>query len=117
MKALFESEKLRADLLAFFAQNASVRARQLERALDGLAAGVAEIGAVHAGNARDALSQAGHLVVEVVIRRVDQRTTLLGDSLLNHLAAVAQRVDADAAQQIKIAISLFVDQMNVFAGH
>jgi len=35
MKALFESEKLRADLLAFFAQNAGVRARQLERTLDG----------------------------------------------------------------------------------
>ena len=116
MKALFERKKLGADLFAFFAQDPGVRARQLERGLDGFAAGVAKIGAIHAGDPRDAFGQAGHLVVEVVVRRVDQRAALLSDCLLNHLVAIAQRVDADAAEQIEIAVAVLIDQMNVFAG-
>ena len=117
MEALFKRKKLRSNLLAFSAQNSSVRASQLERGLNGFAARVAKVDAVHAGDSGDALGQIGHLVVEVVVGCVDQRAALFGDCFLNHRAAVSQRVDADAAQQVKITIAILVDQMNALARH
>jgi len=63
----------------------------------------------------DALGQTCHLVVEIVVRGIDQRAALLGDGFFNYLAAVTERVDADATEYIEIAIAVFVNQMDVFA--
>ena len=49
VKALLKGEKLRADLLAFAAQESGVSASQLERALPGLGAGVSKEDAIQAG--------------------------------------------------------------------
>src|ERR1017187_5061790 len=117
MKALLQNQKLGADLPAFFAQNSSVSARQLEGGLDGLGAGVGKVCAVHAGACGEPLGQPHLLIVEVVVGGVDQRATLLGNGFFNHLVAVSQRVDANAAEQVQIAIAVLVDQMDVLASY
>ena len=55
-------------------------------------------------------------VVEEV-RGVNERAALFGDGLFDCGMAVAKRVDADAAQQVEIAVAVFVDEVNALAAH
>src|ERR1039458_8511245 len=115
VEALLENQEFGSDLPAFLAQDSSVSARQLERGLDGFSARVGKVNAVHAGESGNSLGQIRHLIIEVVVGGIDQRATLPGDGFFNHLAAVAERVDSDAAEQVEIAIAVLVDQMHVLA--
>ena len=92
-----------------------IRARQLQRSLPRFGAGVAEEDAVQAGDLGEAQRKLGLAVVEEEIRDVQQLPALFADRLLDRRMPVAQRVDADAAQQVEIAVSLVVDQVHAFA--
>ncbi len=48
---------------------------------------------------------------------MDERAALFGDGIFDGLMCVAQRVDADAAQQVEIARALFVDEVDALAAH
>ena len=54
-------------------------------------------------------------LVIVEVRNVDQRAALPGNRLHDRRMVVAERVHADAAQQIEIAFALFVDDVHAFA--
>ncbi len=111
VKALLEGEKLGADVRAFAAQEAGVGARQLERALPGFGAGVGEEGAVEAGALGEAQREFRLALVIEEVRGVDQRAALAGDGLLNRGMVIAERVDADAAEQVEVAIAVLVDDV------
>ena len=46
---------------------------------------------------------------------MDELAALLGDGLLDGGMRVAERVDADAAEQVEIAVAVFVDEIHAFA--
>ena len=45
----------------------------------------------------------------------DERAALTGDGFFNGRMLVAERVDADAAEQVEVAVAVFVDEVNAFA--
>ncbi len=105
VEALLEREKLRADRFAFAAQQAGMGARQLQRAFPGFGAGVGEEDAIQAGALGEPQRKLRLALVIEEVRGVDERAALLGDGLLDRRMAVAERVDADAAEQIEIALA------------
>ncbi len=46
---------------------------------------------------------------------MDNRAALVDDGPLDRWVAVPQRIDPNAAQQVEIAVALFIDEMNTFA--
>ena len=105
VEALLQGEKLCADRLAFAAQQAGVGAGQLERAFPGFGAGVGEEDAVEAGALGEAQRQFRLALVIVEVRGVDERAALASDGFFDGRMAVAERIDADAAEQIEIAFA------------
>ena len=103
VEALLEGKKLRADVRAFAAQQAGIGARQLERALPGFGAGVGEEDAVEAGALGEAQRQFRLALVIEEVRRVDERAALARNRVLDRRMVIAERVDADAAEQVEIA--------------
>src|SRR5271157_945491 len=117
VKALLKGDKSCADLLAFAAQESGVRAGQLERAFPGLSAGVGKECAIKAGTLGKPLRQLRLALVEKQIRNVNEGAALFQNCICDGRMGVAQRVDADAAQQVEIAIALFVDELHELAAN
>ncbi len=92
-----------------------MHARQFQRTLPGLGAGVGEEHAVKAGVFGEAQSKLCLAAVIEKVRGVDERAALAGDGLFNDRMAVAERIDADAAEQIKVLRTVLVDNVNAFA--
>jgi hypothetical protein len=78
-------------------------ARQLHCALPGFGAGVGEEDAVEAGALGEAQREFRLSLVIEEVRRVDERAALAGDGFFDNRMVIAERVDADAAEQIEIA--------------
>ena len=115
VEAVLKREELCPDGLAFTAQQACVCASELECALPCLSAGVAEENAIEAGEARQALCKLGLSLMKEEVRCMDERAALARDGIDDGRMAVAERVDADAAEQVEITLALFVDEVNALA--
>ena len=76
VEAVLEREELRADALAFGAEQAGVRAGELERGLPGFGAGVGEEDAVEAGDLGEAEGELGGVRMVEEVARVDERLRL-----------------------------------------
>ena len=96
---------------------AGISARQLQRALPGFGAGVGEKGAVEAGALGEAQREFRLTLVIVEVRGVDERAALAGDGFFNRGMAVAERVDADAAEQVEILRTVLVHDVNALTAH
>ena len=48
---------------------------------------------------------------------MDQRAALAGNGLHNRGMVIAERIDADAAEQIEIAIAVLIDDVNAFTAY
>ena len=117
VEALLQGEKLCPDLPAFAAQQAGMGARQLHCAFPGLGAGVGEKHAIEAGALGEAQRQLGLALVIEEVRGVNERAALVDDGSLDGRVRVAERVHADAAQQVEIAHSALIDEVNALALH
>ena len=71
--------------------------------------------AVEARKLGEAHRELGLPLVVIEVRRVDERAALVGDSVDDRRMVIAERVDADAAEQIEIAIAVLVDDVHTFA--
>jgi len=91
-------ELLRTDL-------AAVRADDLQRAFDGLGAGVAKEHAIEAAGLGYSLRERPLILVIVQIRAVDHPGSLLANHLHQPRMRVPQRVDADPRDQIQVALA------------
>ncbi len=117
MKALLEGEEFRADLFTFIAENAGMCASQFEGALPSLCAGIGKESTVESRALGEQHGKFSLALVVVEIRCVNKRVALAGNGLFNRWMAVTQRVDADAAQQVEIAVTLLVDDVYTLAAH
>ena len=102
-------------LLAFAAQQSGMRARQFQRAFPRFGAGVGKEDAIHARALRQPQRQFRLSLVIEEVRRVDQRSALVHDGSLNRRMPVAQRIHADAAQQVEILRTALVNQVHALA--
>ncbi len=93
----------------------AVGARHLERALHGLGAGVAEERAVEAAGFGETLGERGLVGVVVEIRGVQQAAGLLADHLHQTGVRVAERVHADAGDEVEVALAGWVKHITAFA--
>ncbi len=108
VETLLESQELRADGLPFAPQEARVRASKLQRSFPGFGAGVGEEDGDPVRHVlSDAVGQVRlSLVVKKEIRRMNQRAAFVSsDSFFNRRMPVAERVHAEAAEQVEIARS------------
>jgi hypothetical protein len=74
-----------------------MRAGQLQCAFPCFRAGIREEDAVETGALSEAHGQFSLAFMVEEVRRVDERTALAGDGLLDSGVTVAERVDADTA--------------------
>ncbi len=117
VEALFQGQELRSDILAFAAQQARVGAGQLQCAFPRLSAGVGEEDAVQPGALGEAQRQLRLPLVKEEVGSVDQRAALVDDGAFDGGMTVAERVHADAAQQVEIVVAVFVDEMYALAAN
>ena len=103
------------ELGARLAARVPVAARELQAGLVGFAAAVAEEGAAQARGAGQAIGELPLQRVEEQVRRVGQLARLRADGVGDAGAAVAERGDADARQQIQVGAALGVEQADAFA--
>ena len=82
-----------------------MRADDLERAFDGLGAGVAEEHAIESAGLGDALRERPLILVIVEVGAVDHAGGLLANHLHQPRMRVPQRVHADAGNQIQVALA------------
>src|SRR6185503_5017275 len=115
VEAVLKRKNFRAKRAAFRAEESGVRACDFQRGLNGLGSAVAEEGAVESGGSGEAQSEWGLVLVKIEVRDVDELTALLRDGVDDGGMPVAERVDADAAQQVEVAIAVFIDQVRAFA--
>ena len=92
-----------------------MRAGQFERAFPGLGATIAKEDAVQAGALGKLQRQLRLALVKEEIRGVDELAALPDDGLFDGRMAVAERVNADAAQQVEIALALLVDEVHTLS--
>jgi hypothetical protein len=71
--------------------------------------------AVEAGALGEAQSEFRLALVIVEVRRVDERAALFGDGFFNNRMVIAERVDADAAEQVEVLRTVLVDDVNTLA--
>ena len=94
-----------------------VFARQLDRALVGLSAGVAQERATAEARLAEPLGQLHRRLRVEEIRGVHEPPRLLAEGL-DHLGmAVAQGVDRDPGQEVEIALSLVVPEVGPLAAY
>ena len=89
----------------------SVRPDHLQRAFHGLGSGVAEEGALETADLGQALGQRSLVLVVEVVRGVDEQAGLLAEHPQDARVAVAQRVDADAGEQIEVALAAQIEHV------
>ena len=104
-RAAVEGVLQRDDLVLVGADLAAVRADHLQRAFHGLGAGVGEEAALEPADLGQPLGQRSLVLVVVEVRRVDQQAGLLADDLHDARMRVAERVDADAGDQVQVALA------------
>ena len=89
--------------------------RQLQRALPRFRARVRKERAIHARALRQPQRQLRLPLVVVEVRRVNQLLALFGNRIHNHRMVVAQRIHADAAQQVEVLRTVLVGDVHAFA--
>ena len=77
---------------------------KLQRGLPGFGAGVAEEDAVQAADLGEAKGEFGGVLVEEEVGGVEELRRLRGDRVVDGGVAVAERADADAAEQVKVSL-------------
>jgi len=115
VEALLEGEEAGADVDALGAKQPGVGAGEFHRALPGFGAGVREEDAVEAGALRQPLGERGLPLVEVEVGGVDEGAALADDGFDDDRVGVAERVDANAAEQVEVAAALLVDEVHALA--
>ena len=96
----------------------AVQARELERGLVRLGAGVAEVHAAGLPGAGEALEARGELELRrrrEVVRHVRERRRLLGDRLDEHGVRVPERVHGDAGEEVEVASPVVVPEVRALA--
>ena len=91
----------------------AVRPDHLQRAFHGFGAAVGKEGTLEAAGLGQLLGERSLVFVVVKIRRVDQQGGLFADHLDDAGMGVAQRVDADARDEVEVACA--VDVVNIAA--
>ncbi len=89
---------------------AGVGACEFQRCLPGFGAAVAKEDAVEAADLGEAEGEFGGVLVEVEIGGVDEAGALLRDGFFDGGVGVAERGDADAAEEVEIVLAVFVAQ-------
>src|ERR1700722_9849368 len=117
MKAVLQREELCSKMFALAALHTRMGASQFQSGLPCFCSAVREEGAIHAACFCQTQGQLGLSFVEEEVRDVDQLSALFGDGILNRRMAIAQCVDANTAQQIEIAVAVFVDKVNTLAAN
>src|SRR6202522_3930374 len=90
---------------------------QLQCSLNRFRAGVRKEGAIEAGALHEQSCELCLPFVIEEIRSVNQLTAFIDDRPLNRRMAVAQRIDADAAEQVEIMLAILVNDVYAFAAH
>ncbi len=117
VKALLEGKKLRSDVDAFAALEAGIDARQLHCAFPCFRPGIGEEDTIQAGALGEAQRQFRLTLVIIQIRGMDERAALAGDGFFNDGVAVAERVDTNAAEQVKVLRTVLVNDVNTLTRH
>ena len=99
----------------FVADFVAVRAHHLQCAFHGLGAGVAEERALQAAGFGQPFGERALIGVEVEIGAVQHAAGLLADHLHQARVRVAQRVHADAGDEIEIALARCIKNVAAFA--
>ena len=105
----------RDDLEFFRIDFVAVRARHFERAFHGLGAGVAEERALQAAGFGEPLGEWALIGVVVEVGGVQQAAGLLADHLHQARVRVAERVYADAGDEVEVALAGWVKNIAAFA--
>jgi hypothetical protein len=95
----------------------AIQARQLDRRLVGLAARVAEEGAVHAGQFAQPVGQFFLARHAIQVRRMDQGRSLVGNRLHQFRMGMAQPVHRHPGDRIEITLAGLIPQVGAFAAH
>src|SRR5581483_5087784 len=98
--------------MAIVIVGASIGAGQLQRTFPSFCSAVTEECTIEAGNFREPLRQFRLVLVIKKIRRVNQLAGLLLKHFLNGRMSMPERIHADAAQEIEIALALRIPQIN-----
>jgi hypothetical protein len=93
----------------------AMQARQLDRCLVGLGTGIAEEGAVHAGQCAEPVGQGFLQGNPVQVRGMDQSPGLLAQGARQLRVGMAQTVDGDAGDGIEVLVALFVVEPDALA--
>ena len=105
----------RDDLELLGMDGAAVGVHHLERAFDGLRAGVGEEGALEAADFDEAFGQRALILVVVEVGGMDQQAGLLADDFHDARMGVPERVDADAGEEIEVAAALQIVKVAAFS--
>ncbi len=92
-----------------------MRARQFHRAFPCFSAGIGEEYAIEAGALGETQRQFRLPLVIEEVRSVNERAALIDDGSLDGRVGIAERVYADAAQQVEIAHAALIDEVNALA--
>ena len=96
----------------------AVAARELDRALVGLGAGVGEEHATAAAEQRvEPLGDPGLHVVVIEVRHVQQRARLIGDRVGDLGMRVTERRDREAREEVEVALALAVPEHRALTAH
>src|ERR1700730_2906459 len=87
-------------------------AGELECSFPGLGAAIAKESAVKPGNFGQQPRELRLILVEEKIRHMNQPARLAFDRRLHSRVAVAERIDSDSAQEIKIALPLRIPEIH-----
>ncbi len=97
------------------AETAGVGAGELECGFPGFGAAVAEEDTVEAADLGETKGEFGGVLVEEEVRGVDEALALACDRFFDGGMAVAERGDADAAEEIEVVVAVFVAQIDAVA--
>src|SRR5579859_2350756 len=115
VESMFQGQNPPLWLFAFSAIGLGVSARKFQRTFPGFSAAVGKECAVHAGNLCQRCGQAALILVVKEVRSMHQQLRLLRNRLGQRRMRIAQRIHADAAEQIKVFAALVVIQVNAAA--
>jgi hypothetical protein len=88
---------------------------QLESSLPGFGAAVAQEDAVETADFGEAKSEFGGVLVKKEVRGVEEAFALTVDRFFDGGVSVAQRGDADAAEEIEVVLAILVAEINALS--
>src|SRR5690242_12362091 len=112
MKGIFQGQQAPLGLVAIIVLGTGEGSSQLERALPGLGATVAEKCFVQARYFGQPLRQLRLVLMKKQVRDVNQPSRLTFQGRLNHGMRVSQGVDPNPAEKVEIAFALRIPQIN-----